>query len=86
MTKILQARNKQKLNEFEPTVYISVITDINKKWFVIFELTINHLSFGYGRLLQLEYHLFCFLFFFNFFSSSLTLSPFKPLNRLYLKF
>ena len=34
--------------------YISVITDIDEKWFVIFEHTINHLSFGYIHLPQLE--------------------------------
>ena len=27
-------------------LYISVITDIDAKWFVVFEHTINHLSFG----------------------------------------
>ena len=35
--------------------YNSVITDIDKKWFVIFEHTINHLFFGYVHLPQLEY-------------------------------
>ena len=33
---------------------ISVITDIDEKWFVIFEHTINYFSFGYVRLPQLE--------------------------------
>ena len=35
--------------------YISVITGIDENWFVIFEHTINYLSFGYVRLPQLEY-------------------------------
>ena len=42
--------------------YISVITDIDEKWFVIFEKTINRLFFGYGRLPQLTYY-FLFSFF-----------------------
>ena len=29
--------------------YISTITDIDEKWFVVFEHTINHLSFRYVR-------------------------------------
>ena len=48
-TKILQAENGQKVDKFEP-IYILVIIDIDEKWFVIFEHTINHLSFGYIRL------------------------------------
>ena len=59
--------------------YISVITDIDGKWFVIFELTINRLSFGDVRLPQLEYFFFFFVFL-------LRLSTFKPLNALYSKF
>ena len=45
--------------------YISVITDIDKKWFVIFEHTINHLSLGYVRLPQLEHYFSCFVSFFD---------------------
>ena len=39
--------------------YISIITHIDEKWFVIFEHTINHLSFGYVRFPQLEYYFSC---------------------------
>ena len=51
--------------------YISVITDIDEKWLVIFLHAINHLSFGDVHLPQFEYH-FCFVsfFFFFFFSSA----------------
>ena len=70
--------------------YISVITNIDEKWFVIFEHTINHLSFGYVRLPQLEYYFssffFFFLTFFFFFILLLQLYTFKLLNALYSKF
>ena len=51
VTKILQANNGQKfdltnLNRCRP---IS-ISDQIKKWFVIFENTINHIASGYVRL------------------------------------
>ena len=51
--------------------YISVIIDIDGKWFVIFEQIINHLCFGYIRLPQPVYYFSCFffytfLFFFHF--------------------
>ena len=41
---------------------ISVITDMNEKWFVIFEHTINCFSFRYVGLPQLEYYFSFFLF------------------------
>ena len=64
--------------------YISVITNIDEKYeFVVFEHTINCLSFGYVYLPQLEYHFFSFFFFFLIL---LRLSTFKPLNALYSKF
>ena len=47
--------------------YISVIADIDEKWFVIFEHTMNHLSFGYVHLPQLKYYFSCFASFFLFF-------------------
>ena len=48
--------------------YISVITDIDKKWLVIFlRAIINHLSFGDVHLPQFEYHFSCFVSFFFFF-------------------
>ena len=53
--------------------YISVITDIDEKWFVIFENSIIQLSFGYDRLPQLEYYcvvLHLFSYFLNFSFSS----------------
>ena len=37
--------------------HISIITDFDEKWFVIFEHIINHLFFGYARLPQLEYYI-----------------------------
>ena len=55
--------------------YISVITNFDETWFAIFENTINHLSFGYVCLAQLENNfsgfassllLFSFFFFFFF--------------------
>ena len=61
-------RKWAKVDEFEPIYSISVITDIDQKWFVIFEHTINHLSFGYIRLPQLENYFSCFAFFPYFFS------------------
>ena len=76
-TKILQAENGQKVDKFESILM--------KKWFAVFKHTINHLSFGSVRLLQLEYYVSCFVsFFLPFFP--LLLSTFKLLNTLYLKF
>ena len=68
--------------------YISVNTNIDEKWFVIFEHTINHLSFGRVRLPQLEIYFSCFVLFFPyfFFRFLLLLCTFKPLNTLYSKF
>ena len=62
--------------------YIWVITEIDRKGFVIFEYTINRLSFGYFHLPQLEYYFSSFFFFLLF----LRLSTFTPLNALYSKF
>ena len=50
--KILRAENGQKLTNLNR--YISVITYLDEKWFVVFEHTINHLSFGYVCLPQLK--------------------------------
>ena len=70
VTKMLQAENGLKMDDFKQ--YISVNTDFDGKWFVLFEHTINCLSFGNVRLLQPEYY-FSFLSFyfilFSFFSS-----------------
>ena len=45
--------------------YISITTNIDEKWFVVFEHTINHLTFGYVRLPPLENFFFsCFAPFF----------------------
>ena len=52
---------------------IWVITDIDEKWFVVFEHTINHLAFGYVRLTQQENNFFfltCFIFLFSFSSAA----------------
>ena len=61
VTKMLQAESGQKVDKFKPINL--VITDIDEKWFVIFEHTISHLSLGHVRLPQLEYDfLFCIFF------------------------
>ena len=53
--------------------YISAVINIDEKRFMIFEHTINHLSFGYVRLSQLEYYFSCFAsFFLLFFSTECT--------------
>ena len=72
--------------------YISVITDIDEKYVVVFEHNINHLSFGYVGLSQLENYFSCFAFFlltFFFFFSYFSVAVYfysKPLNALYSKF
>ena len=62
MIEILQAENMQKVDEFE-LIYLG-INRIDEKWFVIFEHTINHLSFGYVCLPQPEHYFSCFTYFF----------------------
>ena len=69
VTNILKVENGQKLDEFEP-VYVGNY----RYWcklFVIFEHTINRLSFGYARFAStwILFFLFCFFFlpFFFFF-------------------
>ena len=52
---------------------------------MLFEHTINRLSFWYVRLPQPEYYFFSFFLLF-FFLFLLQLSTFEPLNALYLKF
>ena len=85
VTNILQLKNGQKVTILNR--YISVITGIDEKWFVIFEHTINCLSFGYVHLPQLEYYFSSFFsYFFFFFILLLRLSTSKPLNALYSKF
>ena len=42
--------------------YIVVVVDIDEKWFVIFQRTINHLSFDYVRLPQSDFFSFILLF------------------------
>ena len=66
--------------------YILIISDIDEKWFVVFEHSINHLSFGYVHLPQLKNYFSCFAFFFVFFLFLLPLSTFKQINALYSKF
>ena len=76
--KILPAKNGYKVDEFEPIYLIN--SNIDEKWFLVFERTINHLSFGNVRLLQLDYQYYfsCFLsFFLLFFLFLLPLSTFK---------
>ena len=43
--------------------YIVVVVDIDEKWFVIFQHTINHLSFDYVRLPQSDFFFFYPTFF-----------------------
>ena len=69
--------------------YISVVTDMDKKWFVVFEHTINRLflfMFVYPNLNTITIFPVLHLFFFLFFLFLLLLSTFKSLNALYLKF
>ena len=82
--KILRAKNGQKLTKLNR--YISIITDMDEKWFVVFECTINHLSFdkfAYPNLntIFLVLHLFSYFFFLF----RLPLSTFKPLKRTEFK-
>ena len=42
--------------------YVLIITDIDKKWFLIFEHTNNHVRFGYVRLLHLIFLVFSYFF------------------------
>ena len=87
VTKILQAENGLKVEEFEP-IY-SATTDIDEKSYAIFEHTINHLSFGFVRLPQRENYFSCFeSFFLLFFSSFVFFCPstFRPLNALHSSF
>ena len=81
VTKILQTKKLTILNP-----YISVIIDIDEKWLVILEHTINHLSFGYVRLPQAEYYFSCFCIFFLTLLFLLRISTFKPLNAQYSEF
>ena len=74
---MLQAENGQKVDDFKPK-YFGNYTDFDGKWFVIFERTINRLSFGYVCLPQTEYYFssffsFFLLFFSFFFFSSPTI-------------
>ena len=62
VTTVLRPKMGKKLKRLNR--YISVITDIEEKWFVIFEHTVNHLSLGNVRLLQLENNFFLFWNFF----------------------
>ena len=85
--KMLQAENGQKVDEFEPIYLGTVITDIDEKWFVVFEHTLDRLSFGCVRLPQLENCFSCFAALFLlllFFLLPLCTS--QPLNALYSNF
>ena len=62
--------------------YISVIIDIDEKWFVIFEYTIDHLFLVMFSYLKLKIIFLVLHFFFVF----PMLSTNKLLNTLYLKF
>ena len=85
VNEMLQTENGQKVDILNR--YISIITDFDGKEFVIFEHTINHLSFGYVGSPQLEYYFFSFFLGFSFFFFFLLrLSTFKQLNALYSKF
>ena len=58
----------------------------NNLSFVLFEHTINRLSFIYVCLPQPEYYFFSFFLLFFLFFFLLRLSTFKPLNAVYSKF
>ena len=67
--------------------YISVITDVDEKWFVILSTlstTFLLVMFVYPNLKAI--FLVLFLFFLLFFLILLALATFKPLNALYSKF
>ena len=68
VTKVLKVENRQKLSKLNR--YILVVTSIDEKRFVVFEHTINHLSYGYVCLPQLEYFFSCFAPFFLLFLTS----------------
>ena len=96
VTKILQAKSGQKVDDFEP-IYLGDYSILMKNglWFLstLSTITINEItqySFCYVHLPQLEYYFssffFFFLTFFFFFLILLRLSTFKPLNSLYSKF
>ena len=71
-----------KVGEFEP---ISITTDIDEKWFVIFEHTIYHLSLV--MFIRANLHTVLFFVFSNFFFLFLPkLSTCKPLNAQYSNF
>ena len=60
VTKILRpimGKNWTNLNR-----YVLIITDIDKKWFLIFEHTNNHVCFGYVRLPHLIFLVFSYFF------------------------
>ena len=50
--------------------YISVIADIDEKWFIVFERTVNHLFLGYVCSPQLQYTIFLVLHLVSYFFSS----------------
>ena len=80
VTKLLQAENRQKVDNLKR--YIAIISDIDEKWFVIFEHTINHfflIMFVYPKLNAVFSVLHLFSYVFSFF---LPLSTFKPRNAL----
>ena len=52
-TKILQVKNGQKVDDFEPINPVK--NNFEQKRIVIFEHTINHISFGYVCLPRPEY-------------------------------
>ena len=62
--------------------YVSIITNTDQKWFVMFEHTLNYLSFGYVRSPQLECYFSSFFFFFIIF---LRLSTFETSKRTVFK-
>ena len=67
--------NGQKVDKFE-SIYISVVTDIDGKWFVVFEhisTTFLLVMFGYLNLdtIFLVLLLFSYFFFFSFSSAAI---------------
>ena len=69
---ILEAENRQRVDKFETIISVSI--NIHEKSFMIFEHTINHFSFGYVHLPDLDTIFLFFLYFVIIFSPSSTLN------------
>ena len=84
ISKILQSKNGQKVDKLEP-IYLGNYRYWRNR-FVIFEHTINRISFGHDCLPLLENYFFVSFLFGSFFLFLPRLSTFILLNALYSKF